>query len=166
MKSNKTIKIENGANWEAIIQKAQDYKYIIILHDHYIANAAGEYSLTSILPALYKNERFWFDNEERPVHTVILTDIDVKANIDERVALRRDIQAKVVERYRVPMPLRPACDGRATERTQPEAFAAWRQARKEGQAKIDSLTEEINQLRDRFTSLNPGFPVRLYEIER
>lgn len=167
MKSNKVYSIiEEKYDWESIINEAQDYKYIIILRDHDKANGAGDYCSTSIIETLYKTEAFWFFNIERPVHTVILTDVDVPSNIAYRQRLSKEIAIKTQERYKVYMPMRPACDGRATERTQPEAFAEWRKNRKDGQAKIDALTEVINDLTDRYHAAYPGFPSSLYQIER
>lgn len=165
MKDNKVMSIDRTTNWEAIIKEAQNYKYLIILREHYRGNAAGEYCLTSILEALYK-EGFWFYNIERPVHTVIMTDMDVPSNISQRNKLYQEAERKTYEISRVYMPMRPACDGRATEKTQPEAFAQWHKVRQEGQAKIDALKAEKRNIEEQLDVLYPGFPSSLYQIER
>lgn len=166
MKENKVISIDSTSNWEAIIKEAQNYKYLIILRDHYRGNGAGEYCLTSILEALYKEQGFWFNNIERPVHTVIMTDMDVPSNISQRNKLYQEAERKTYEISHVYMPMRPACDGRATEKTQPEAYAQWRKDRQEGQAKIDALKAEKRNIEEQLKALYSGFPSSLYHIER
>lgn len=166
MKESKVISIGSTTNWEAIIKEAQNFKYFIILRDHYRGNAAGEYCLTSILEALYKEQNFWFYNIERPVHTVIMTDMDVPSNISQRNKLYQETERKTYEISHVYMPMRPACDGRATERTQPEAFAQWRKDRQDAQAKIDALKAVIKNIEEQLDALDLGFPSSLYHIER
>ena len=137
-----TIKIKGIVNWQEIINAAQEYKYVVMYRDHYRGNGKGEYFESGIFRELYEQQGFWFRNTDRPVHTVILTNDDVPGLIARRKELINAIDSLQCACNNVRIPYRPACDGRATRRTQPDAFAEWDTEKAAALAHVKELREQ------------------------
>lgn len=137
---NKTIKIS-----DLTPEAVNGYKWVVMYRDHYRGNGKGEYFAASDLAEIRAQQPFWFDNTDRPVHTVILTNDDVPAIIETRCLIINGIQNL---RHTIETTARPPrnFDGRKTRKTAPELYAAYDRA-------LADYTAQINRLKSKKTAL-------------
>lgn len=152
-------------DWQTIIEESASYKYVVMYRDHYRGNGKGEYFSAEDFKRLFKEQDFWFFNFERPVYKVILTNDDVPSIIARRRELINDIQHVEFNIHYLYIPMRPNCDGRATRRTQPEAFAEWDKAKAKAQRKLNKLNKKRNNLREALEAVQPYYSTTLYNIK-
>lgn len=152
-------------DWNEILKESKNYKYVVMLRDHYNGNGKGEFFESQHFDWLMEHQKFWFFNCERPVYHVTLTNDNVPAIIDKRKTLINainDIERKLRE---IVIPMRPACDGRATRRTQPEAYAQWDKDREDGKTKYSILKSKHDSLLNELSSIKPSFSTTLLELK-
>ncbi len=153
-------------DWQTIMSEAAAYKFVVMYRSHERGNGKGEYFSTSDFERLFKEQDFWFFNCERPVWQVILTDEDVPSIIAQRRELIDKIQRVEFDIHYLHIPMRPNCDGRATRRTQPEAFAEWDKAKAKAERKMKTLRNKRDNLRKELEAVQPYFSTTLYNISR
>lgn len=143
---NKTIKIS-----DLTPEAVNGYKWVVMYRDHYRGNGKGEYFAASDLAAIRTQQPFWFDNTDRPVHTVILTNDDVPAIIAKRCEIINKIQNLTAQIDSLNRPPK-GFDGRKTRKTAPELFAEWDKRVdaycKQKGALIDKKTDAMAALQD------------------
>lgn len=151
-------------DWKSIMKDAAAYKYVVMYRDHYRGNGRGEYFNSEEFEKIFAEQDFWFYNCERPVWKVILTNDEVPAIIGRRRLLVREINLLSYEIQHIYVPFRPACDGRATRRTQPEAFAEWDKAKAKAERKIKKLRTKRDNIRKQLEAVQPYYSTTLYKI--
>jgi hypothetical protein len=163
--NTKNFNLSDGEfNWQQIMNEAKNYKYVVMYRDHYRGNGKGEWFKADEFAAIFKQQDFWFYNIERPVFQVILTDDDVPAIIMQRSEIIRELQKVECDIRYTNIPMRPMCDGRATRRTQPEAFAAWDKAKAKAAKKLNSLRSRRDSLQASLNAVQPYYSTTLYNI--
>lgn len=164
MKTKKFDISDGEFNWQQIMNEAKDYKCVVMHRNHYRGNGKGEWFRAEEFAALFEKEGFWFFNCERPVYEVILTDDDVPGIIAQRRELIDKIQRVEFDIRNTNIPMRPMCDGRATRRTQPEAFAEWDKAKAKAAKKLNSLRSRRDSLQAQLDAVQPYYSTTLYHI--
>lgn len=145
--------------YEEIMNEAKNYKYAVVLRDHYKGNAGGD---------LFSGKKFQnapdfcLYNIERPVYKIVLTDKDVVKMMDENNKLISEIYSLRRKKELIPLPARPmGIDGRKTERTAPKEYAEWREMIKKNKAEIEKINKKVSGLEKKIN--RPGFPLDLYK---
>jgi hypothetical protein len=163
-KTKKFNQNEGQLNWQEIMNEAKGFKYVVMHRDHYRGNGKGEWFEAKEFAALFEKQGFWFFNCERPVYEVILTDDDVPAIIEQRKQIIKDLQLVERDIHYTNIPMRPNCDGRATRRTQPEAFAEWDKAKAKATRKLKQLRNRRDSLQAQLDAVQPTYSTTLYHI--
>lgn len=127
--------------YEIIKTEAKKFASVVMLRDHYRGNAKGDYFWAKDFERIFNEKDYWFYNLERPVYQIIITNDDVPAIVESRKRLIDKKVKREIELSKINCTSRPHCDGRATERTQPEAFAEWR---KEMEVKSENARKNQN----------------------
>lgn len=101
---------------------SKGYKWIILLREHYKYNGDGEFLSAEHYEQIKTAQPFWFNNIERPVHTVLFTNDNVPDIIAQRAKIHDKIRLLDSELRKYPRPIK-LFDGRKTRRTAPELYA-------------------------------------------
>ena len=161
--NTKTFNFNEGAfNWQEILNESKSFKYVVMYRDHYRGNGKGEWFKAEEFAALFEKQGFWFYGCERPVYEVILTDDDVPAIIEQRKQIISELQKVECDIRFTNIPMRPHCDGRATRRTQPEAFAEWDKAK--ATRKLNGLRKRRDGLQASLDAVQSVYSTTLYHI--
>ena len=160
----KTHTFNGQLDWQDIMKEAKGYKYVVMYRDHYRGNAKGDWFEADQFEIIYKQQPFWFTNTDRPVEEVILTDDDVPGIIEQRKQVIKKINDLRWFKSKIHIPAHPNCDGRATRRTQPEAFAEWDKAVAKAKMAHSRLHKRISDLEDAL-HLITYYSTMLYHIQ-
>lgn len=150
-------------DWQDIMNEAKCYKYVVMYRDHYPGNGKGEYFRSEDFELLMEHQSHWFNCTERPLEMVILTNDDVPDIINERKRLIDLLQTIRWQKEKINVPAHPDCDGRATRRTQPEAYAKWDAEVAQTKALIAEKKEAINRLQAQLNTIT-YYSSTLYRI--
>lgn len=121
------------------------YKWVVMYRDHYRGNGKGEYFLAQDYPKLLEKQRYLFNNEDRPVHTIILTNEDVPSMVEKRRVLINLLTKKNDDIRTLARP-KKNFDGRKTRRTAPQEYAEYDKQINDYNAKISKLHGEILEI--------------------
>ena len=150
------------STWEEVMTEARNYKYVVMHRDCYRGNGKGEFFQAHNFADLFREQPYWFNNEEHPVNEVLLTNDDVPAIIADRKRVIAQIRKVDITLSTINQPTLQA-DGRSTRRTQPEAWAAFDRAVEDYNAQSNALQQCINLLSQTLTAL-PYYSTSLIEL--
>lgn len=143
-----------------IKESSKGHQYVVMYRDHADGNGKGEYFAVGDFDRIFSEQGYWFNGEDRPIHTIVLTNDDVPSIVAKREHLIRMIQMSESKMNEIVVPPKPKCDGRATRNTNPNAFEEWdnmkllQETRKRAMKnRIDVLRAELEKTKNYSTTL-------------
>lgn len=154
--------ITSPFSWTEIQEIAKNYNYVVILRNHHRGNGVGEFFETKKFNEILKNQPFWFNCDERPVHTVILTNEDIPSIVDERERLISKLNLIQFKMSELRKPQLQA-DNRSTRRTQPAAWALYDKEMNTYNLQRAALLQNLNMYESELKKL-PNYSVTLLQL--